>query len=85
VNTIELHRSSPHPPDTEDRQVLTIPDSPERARLSVADRFSLRLGLWLIQRSARSVGAPRPTPAQRTAIVERSSLTLSTDIHRQLR
>lgn len=52
-----LHRSDIHPPDIEDRQVLQIPRPDELRRLSLADRLSLRIGLWLFQRAQRP---PRP-------------------------
>jgi hypothetical protein len=52
VNTT-LHRSDIHPPDIEDREVLQIPRPDELRRLSLADRLSLRIGLWLFQRAQR--------------------------------
>lgn len=48
-----LYRSTPHPPDTEDRTVLRLPAADELRRLSLADRLSLRVGLWLLQRAQR--------------------------------
>ena len=48
-----LHRSDIHPPDIEDREVLQIPCPDELRRLSLADRLSLRIGLWLFQRAQR--------------------------------
>ena len=48
-----LHRSDIHPPDIEDREVLQIPRPDELRRLSIADRLSLRIGLWLFQRAQR--------------------------------
>ncbi|WP_337003201.1 MULTISPECIES: hypothetical protein [unclassified Microbacterium] len=48
-----LHLSIPHPPDIEDREVLQIPRPDELRRLSVVDRVSLRIGLWLFQRAQR--------------------------------
>ncbi|MCK8477451.1 hypothetical protein [Microbacterium aurugineum] len=48
-----LHRSVSHPPDIEDREVLQIPRPDELRRLSLADRLSLRIGLWLFQRAQR--------------------------------
>lgn len=50
--------TSIHPPDTEDREILTIPDREGRQRLSLADRLSLHVGLWLLHRSLR---AERPS------------------------
>ncbi|UJP11201.1 hypothetical protein L2X99_06490 [Microbacterium sp. KUDC0406] len=43
-----------HPPDTEDRQILTIPDADQRQHLTPADRLRLALGLWLLERTLRS-------------------------------
>jgi len=60
VNTT-LYRSITHPPDTEDQLVLHIPASDELRRLALADRLSLRIGLWLLQR------AQRPRRERRTA------------------
>lgn len=48
-----LHRGIAHPPDTEDHQVLQIPRPDELRRLALADRLSLRIGLWLFQRAQR--------------------------------
>ncbi|MGN7947960.1 hypothetical protein ACTJKH_04375 [Microbacterium sp. 22215] len=56
-----LYRSITHPPDTEDQLVLHIPASDELRRLALADRLSLRIGLWLLQR------AQRPRRERRTA------------------
>lgn len=54
-----LHRGITHPPDIEDHQVLQIPRPDELRKLALADRLSLRIGLWLLQR------AQRPRPARR--------------------
>jgi hypothetical protein len=96
VNTTTLHHSTPHPPDTEDRQVLEILAPAERRRLALADRISLQIGLWLLLR-AQSAGrrpvrriekaesASRLT-AGRRGFTEREAITLLTyDLHRQLR
>ncbi|MFC7943546.1 hypothetical protein ACFUPZ_09820 [Microbacterium oxydans] len=48
-----LHRSDIHPPDIEDHEVLQIPRPDELRRLSMTDRLSLRIGLWLFQRAQR--------------------------------
>ncbi|PRA83278.1 hypothetical protein [Microbacterium sp. MYb66] len=48
-----LSRSTTHPPDIEDREVLQIPRPDELRRLALADRLSLRFGLWLFQRAQR--------------------------------
>lgn len=89
-----LYRSTTHPPDTEDQLVLQIPDHDELQRLALADRLSLRVGLWLLQR------AQRPRPAKRLAVRRTAELIdldrrtrsaaevtalLTFDLHRQLR
>lgn len=51
-----LHRSPIHPPDIEDHPVLQIPRPDELRELALADRLSLRIGIWLLQRAHR----PRP-------------------------
>lgn len=55
--------TSIHPPDTEARQILTVPDREGRQRLSLADRLSLRIGLWLLQRSLQGSRSPAPAAA----------------------
>ena len=86
MNTIELHRSTIHPPDTGDRQILTIPVPADRTRLTPAERLSLRLGLWLIERSARAAKTISVARLARPAVTERDALTLLTyDLQRQLR
>lgn len=55
-----LHRSIDHPPDIEDREVLHVPRPDELRRLSLADRLSLRIGLWLFQRAQRPRRPRRP-------------------------
>ena len=42
---ITLSRSTTHPPDTEDREVLQIPRDDELRQLGIANRLSLRIGL----------------------------------------
>lgn len=54
-----LHRSITHPPDTEDREVLQIPRPDELRALALTDRLSLRIGIWLLQRSNRAQRARR--------------------------
>lgn len=57
---ITLSRSTTHPPDTEDREVLQIPRDDELRELGIADRLSLRIGLWLFQRAQRPRRPRRP-------------------------
>lgn len=88
-----LYRSIPHPPDTEDRTVLHIPAPDELQRLSLADRLSLRIGLWLLQRAQRPKRVRRLTSApddtlylDRVRYLGDQSLALLTfDLQRQLR
>lgn len=56
--------ASIHPPDTEGRQILSIPDRGGLERLTLADRLTFRVGLWLLQRSTRvrDEKYPSPTP-----------------------
>ena len=55
--------TSIHPPDTEGRQTISIPDRDGLQRLTAADRLSFRIGLWLLQRSTRvRATAPSLTP-----------------------
>lgn len=54
-----LYASTTHPPDTEDQLVLQIPAPRDQRRLALADRLSLRIGLWLLQRAQRPRRAPR--------------------------
>ena len=50
--------TSIHPPDTEDREILSIPVRDNLQRLARADRLSLRVGLWLLHRSLNHAQAP---------------------------
>lgn len=54
-----LHRGIAHPPDIEDQTVLHIPRPDELRKLALADRLSLRIGLWLLQRAQRPRREPR--------------------------
>ncbi|OAN43356.1 hypothetical protein [Microbacterium sp. H83] len=88
-----LYRSTTHPPDTEDRQVLEIPAPDELRGLGLADRLSLRVGLWLLQRAQR----PHPVRQPRTSGIDPLGLErrdrsvgenlalLTYDLQRQLR
>lgn len=89
-----LHRSLTHPPDTEDQQVLHIPAPDELRRLALADRLSLRIGLWLLQRAQRPRRARRAaspvssdgSPLERRDRTAGETLALLTyDLQRQLR
>lgn len=42
-----------HPPDTDAHHILRIPGNDELRALSLADRLSLRIGLWLLRRAQR--------------------------------
>ncbi|WP_309129415.1 hypothetical protein [Microbacterium sp.] len=87
--------TSIHPPDTEDRQILTIPDQDGRRQLALTDRLSLRLGLWLLERSLPSSAiADRADAAarherhqerQRLELAHRQSIALLTyDLQRRM-
>ncbi|WP_417553991.1 hypothetical protein [Microbacterium sp.] len=87
------HTTSIHPPDIEDRQILTIPDHTARQHLPLADRLSLRLGLWLLERGlhtqrprTRHASTYRPLLAREQAISEHEAITLlAYDLQRGLR
>lgn len=88
-----LYISTTRPPDTEDREVLRVPAPAEREALSLADRISLRVGLWLLlraERSAERAAAWRPETSglRRLPRNDRQDLhaaLLTYDLHRQLR
>ncbi len=89
-----LHRGITHPPDTEDRQVLQIPRPDELQRLALADRLSLRIGLWLLQRAQRPRRERRKLyvrPAESLILGERyrsaaeASALLAYDLQRGMR
>lgn len=46
--------TSIHPPDTEGRQTISIPDQDGLQRLTLIDRLSFRIGLRLLQHSTRT-------------------------------
>lgn len=86
--TDRQHTTSIHPPDTEDRQILNIPDQAALQRLPLSDRLSLRIGLWLLERGLRTGDtlddASRPSRTER--ITEHEAITLLTfDLQRGLR
>lgn len=88
-----LHRSTTtHPPDTEDRTVLHIPDPADLRRLGVVDRVTLRFGLWLLERAQRprqdkALHIPEdPFVRRERSIPSRESTALLTyHLQRQLR
>jgi len=92
VNTT-LHRSTTHPPDTEDQQVLHIPAPDDLRRLALADRLSLRIGLWLLQRAQRPRRERRSSRVsgdllaldRRERSVAETYALLTFDLQRQLR
>ncbi|MGO2932872.1 hypothetical protein [Microbacterium sp.] len=49
-----LLRSTVHPPCTDDQEVLEVSVPTNRKELTLANRLSLRLGLWLLLRTDRS-------------------------------
>ncbi|MEN0022812.1 hypothetical protein MRBLWO14_000175 [Microbacterium sp. LWO14-1.2] len=88
-----LHRSTTHPPDTEDQQVLHIPAPDDLRRLALADRLSLRIGLWLLQRAQRPRRERRSSRVsgdllaldRRERSVAETYALLTFDLQRQLR
>lgn len=48
-----LLRSTAHPPCPEDQEILEVTVPTDRTELALADRLSLRLGLWLLVRTQR--------------------------------
>ncbi|KNY07159.1 hypothetical protein [Microbacterium sp. GCS4] len=89
-----LYRSTTHPPDTEDQLVLHIPDHDELQRLALADRLSLRIGLWLLQRAQhprriRRIATARTAELidldRRTRSAAETTALLTFDLQRQLR
>jgi hypothetical protein len=56
MSIAQLHRSTAHPPCPEDHTVLEVTVPADRSELALADRLSLRIGLWLLLRAQR---APR--------------------------
>jgi hypothetical protein len=86
--TDRQHTTSIHPPDTEDRQILNIPDQATQQRLPLSDRLSLRIGLWLLERSLHTgeIAEEAPRPDHRQRITEHEAITLLTfDLQRGLR
>lgn len=53
MSTEALLRQTIHPPCIED-EILEITVPADRAELTLSDRISLRLGLWLLLRAQRS-------------------------------
>ncbi len=89
-----LYRSTVHPPDTQDQQVLQIPAADELRELALADRLSLRVGVWLLQRAQRPRTERRRPSAgigEALALRERNRTSAETwalltyDLQRQLR
>lgn len=70
--------ASIHPPDTEGRQTISIPDRDGLQRLTFADRLSFRIGLWLLQRSTRvrATSAPLTPDLDRRPLRETEAITL---------
>lgn len=70
--------TSIHPPDTRDREILSIPDHDGVRRLAFTDRLSLRLGLWLLHRSLNrpEVTFTEPQDIQRRALDEHEAITM---------
>jgi hypothetical protein len=88
VSTNTLLRSTAHPPCPEEQEILEIAVPTDRTELAVADRLSLRIGLWLLLRTQRPRKAPRTMTHEEVMrmfetknALERESLTI---LHYQL-
>lgn len=76
----QLHRSTAHPPCPPQLDVVEVTVPADRSHLSIRDRLSLRIGLWLITRTAvttsnvptqdtvRAAFAPRANHTEREAL-----------------
>lgn len=88
-----LHHSTTHPPDTQDQTVLHIPAPDDLRELALADRLSLKIGLWLLERAQRpkSVKERVIAPAEPLFLSDRhlttgeSRILLEYHMQRQLR
>lgn len=86
--TDRQHTTSIHPPDTEDRQILNIPDQAALQRLPLSDRLSLRIGLWLLERGLHNGETADDASRHRRShgITEHEAITLlAFDLQRGLR
>ncbi|MGP6171233.1 hypothetical protein ACTU6V_08480 [Microbacterium sp. A204] len=54
MSTEALLRNTIHPPCSQEQETLEITVPADRKQLNIADRLSLRLGLWLMLRTQRS-------------------------------
>ncbi|BDZ38450.1 hypothetical protein [Microbacterium suwonense] len=83
MSTEALLRQTTHPPCTEEHDILEITVPADRTELGLADRLSLRIGLWLLLRAQRN---PRHARAgtgddivrhrDRTRVTEHDAITL---------
>lgn len=79
-----LLRSTAHPPCPEEQEILEVAVPIDRTELRLADRLSLRLGLWLLVRAQRPRRAPERTMTNEEVmrmfetkhVSERESLTI---------
>lgn len=88
-----LLRKTIHPPCPEGKETLEFTVPVDRTELALADRLSLRIGLWLMVRAERARRTPpslsreevmRLLDTRRTT--EREAMTMLTyDLQRQLR
>lgn len=86
--TDQRQHTSSHPPDTDGREVFSIPDRERQQQLPLADRLRLNIALWLLGQHTVEGGAPSApelSDPQRRAIDERTAMTiLSYGIQRRL-
>ncbi|WP_426183376.1 hypothetical protein [Microbacterium sp. TWP3-1-2b2] len=89
-----LLRSTAHPPCPEGQETLEVTVPTDRTELTLADRLSLRLGLWLLLRTQRPRKAPERTMTNEEVmrmfetkhVTERESLAiLAYQVQRHLR
>lgn len=93
MNTEALLRQTIHPPCTEEQEILEITVPADRTELALADRLSLRIGLWLLLRAQRNPRHARAVTGDdiarhrdRTRVTEHDAITLLTyGLQRHLR
>lgn len=93
MRTEALLRKTVHPPCPDEQEILEITVPADRTHLSLSDRLSLRIGLWLLLRAERirsRTGSANHEKVMRLRarplITEHEALTLLTyDLQRQLR
>ncbi len=95
MSTAQLHSSTAHPPcPQESLETLKITVPVDRTELTLAERLSLRIGLWLLLRAERGADRPAEHPPidvpshfpGAPLLSQREALAVLTyDLQRQLR